>query len=111
MPPPSGYGTPPPPGYGPPPTGYPAPDYAAYGQPSRKTNPMAIASLVASLVGFVPFCFFGIPSIIGIVLGIVALNQIQQTREGGHGLAIAGIVVGGVSLLISVFWTIITFSH
>ena len=114
----------PPPVYPPPypgPAGYPgypgAPGYyaGAYDpyRPSKPpgTNGMAIASLVASLVGFVPFCFFGIGSIIGIVLGIVALNQIKQTREGGHGLAIAGIVVGGVSLLISVFWTIITFSH
>ena len=46
------YGTPPPPGYGPPPTGYPAPEYSAYGQPAQKTNSMAIASLVASCIGF-----------------------------------------------------------
>jgi hypothetical protein len=108
-PPPLGYG-PPPTGYGPPPTSYPAPDYSAYGQPAQKTNGMAIASLVASLIGFVPFCFFGIGSIIGIVLGIVALNQIKNTHEGGHGLAIAGIVVGGVSLLASIIWSIVMFS-
>ena len=48
----------------------------------------------------------GIGSIIGIVLGVVALNQIKQTREGGHGLAIAGIAVGAVTLLINLIWTI-----
>jgi Domain of unknown function (DUF4190) len=107
-PPPPGYG--PPPGYAPPPAGYPAPDYAAYGPPAQKTNPLAIGSLVASLVGFVPFCFFGIGSLIGIVLGIVALNQIKQKGEGGRGLAIAGIIVGGVSLLASLIWSILMFS-
>lgn len=106
--PPAGY-PPPPAGYGPPPTGYPAPDYLAYG-PSQKTNPFAIASLVASLVGFIPFCFFGVGSLIGIALGIVALNQIKQNRESGRGLAIAGIIVGAVSLLASLVWSILMFS-
>lgn len=97
--PPPGYG--PPPGFGPPP-GYPAPGYAAYGPPTEKTNAMAIGSLVASVVGV---CC-GIGSIVGIVLGIVAMNQIKQSGEKGHGLAIAGIVVGVLSLLLNVAWTI-----
>ena len=95
--PPPGY-TPPPPGYGPLPTGYPASEYSAYGPPAQKTNSMAIASLVASCIGFL--CWLG--SIAGIVLGIVALNQIKQTREGGHGLAVAGIAIGAVSLIVVV---------
>ncbi len=97
--PPPGYG--PPPGFGPPP-GYPAPGYGAYGPPTEKTNAMAIGSLVASVVGV---CC-GIGSIVGIVLGIVAMNQIKQSGEKGHGLAIAGIVVGVLSLLLNVAWTI-----
>jgi Na+/melibiose symporter-like transporter len=92
-------------GYGPPPSGYPAPDYGAYGAPTPKTNNLAIASLVVSLIGFLPFC--GIGSIVGIVLGVIALNQIKQTHEGGQGLAIAGIAVGALTLLISL---ILTFS-
>jgi hypothetical protein len=39
--------------------------------------------------------------VIGIVLGAVALNQIKRTRQGGYGLAVAGIVVGVASLIIS----------
>ena len=67
---------------------------------------MAIASLVASVVGL---CC-GLGSIIGIVLGVVALNQIKETRQAGHGLAIAGIVVGGVTLLISSAWVLTALS-
>ena len=100
--PPPGFGAPPP-GFGPPPPGYPAPGYAAYGPPpTQKTNPMAIGSLVASIVGV---CC-GIGSIVGIVLGFVAVNQIKRSGENGHGLAVAGIAVGVLTLLISVVWTI-----
>jgi len=67
---------------------------------------MAIASIVASCIGVL--C--GIGSIVGIVLGVIALNQIKETRQGGHGLAIAGIAVGGVTLLINVIWTIVVLS-
>jgi hypothetical protein len=68
---------------------------------------MAIWSLVASLIGII--C--GIGSIVGIVLGVLALNQIKETRQGGHGLAVAGIVVGVVSMIISALWYIFAFSR
>ena len=58
-----------------------------------ETNSLAIASLVASGIGILPF-ICGLGSIIGIVLGVVALNQIKTSGEGGRGLAIAGIAVG-----------------
>jgi hypothetical protein len=61
---------------------------------------MAIFSLVASVVGLL--C--GVGSIIGIGLGVIAINQIKKTRQGGYGLAVAGIVVGVASLVISVVW-------
>jgi len=98
-PPPPGYG--PPPGFGPPP-GYPTPGYGAYGAPTQKTNTMAIGSLVASLVGV---CC-GIGSIVGIVLGVIAMNKIKETGENGRGLAIAGIAVGVVTLLLNAVWTL-----
>ena len=63
---------------------------------------MAIGSLVASIVGV---CC-GIGSIVGIVLGFVAMNQIKQSGENGNGLAIAGIAVGVITLLINGVWTI-----
>lgn len=60
---------------------------------------------MASIVGLL--CSLG--SIIGIVLGIVALNQIKQRGQTGHGLAVAGIIVGATTLIISMIWTIYAF--
>ena len=62
----------------------------------RRTNRTAIASLVASVV-----TLFGIGSIIGVWLGVYALNQIRVSGENGRGLALAGIFVGSVTLLVS----------
>lgn len=79
------------PGYG-----YGVPGYPGYGPPARKTNVLAITSLVMAIISL---C--GIGSIAGIVLGVVALNQIKASGEGGRGLAIAGIAVGAGTLLLS----------
>jgi uncharacterized protein YacL len=67
--------------------------------PSNRTNGLAIASLITS--------FF--ISIVGIILGHIALGQIKRTGENGRGLAIAGLVIGylglvaGILVAISVF--------
>jgi len=91
----------PPVGYAPPPE-YGAPYPTGYGYPAQQagTNTLAIFSLVASVVGLL--C--GVGSIVGIGLGAIAISQIKKTRQGGYGLAVAGIVVGVVSLVISVVW-------
>lgn len=109
-PPPGNY--PPPPGYhqyGPQyQPGFPGNDQYDYGYapPQRTTtNTMAIASLVTSGLGIVPFCG-GILSIVGIVLGAVALSQIKETRQEGYGIAVAGIVVGVAMLIVGLIWTI-----
>ena len=64
--------------------------------PTRRTNRTAIAALVSSVL-----TLFGLGSIIGIALGVYALNQIAVSGDGGRGLAIAGILVGAVTLLLS----------
>jgi hypothetical protein len=79
------------------PAGYPTqpPPYVPYpyGAPSpKRNNGLAIASLVCSCAGFLPF----IPAVLGIVFGFVARSQIRNSRgtQGGDGLALAGIIVG-----------------
>ena len=90
------------------PEGYPAPDgYHAPGAPPRHTatNTMAIASLVISVLGLVPYCG-GILSIVGITLGAVALSQIKETRQKGYGLAVGGMIVGVGTLIVSLILTL-----
>lgn len=71
----------PPPYYpGPYPYPYPPPPYP----PPRRTNALAIASLVCGFV-FAP---------LAIVFGHVSLSQIKKSGEDGRGLAIAGLVLG-----------------
>jgi hypothetical protein len=86
-------------GYPPAPGGYPAPPpYGAY-PTSPGTNGLAIGSLVCSLASPL-LC--SVLAIVGIVLGIVALNQIKQTGQGGRGLALAGIIVGAAFIVIAI---------
>ncbi|MFG3709734.1 DUF4190 domain-containing protein [Micromonospora sp. NPDC047730] len=76
------------------PAGYPPPPaYPAYGYGApQRTNGMAIAALVLSLVGFAS-C---ITAPVGAILGHVAAKQIQQTGEGGEGMAKAAIIIGWI---------------
>jgi Domain of unknown function (DUF4190) len=102
-----GYGPPPDAGYGGPP-GYAGPPgypgfYDPYQADSQRINGLAIGSMITSIVG-IPLtlmCFIGIlASIVGLVLGAVALNQIKGTNQQGRGFAIAGIAVGAATLVL-----------
>lgn len=60
-------------------------------------NPLAVASLVASLVWM-----GGLSSVAAIVLGVLARRQIDESggRQRGEGLATAGIVLGIVGIVL-----------
>ncbi|MEC3913963.1 DUF4190 domain-containing protein [Nocardia sp. CDC160] len=88
------------------PPGYGYPGYQPYGYslPTQQTNSLAIASLIVSIVGLpgMFMCLF-IPliSIVGLVLGIVSLNQIKSNpQQQGRGLALGGIWVGAAGVVI-----------
>ncbi|WP_293238248.1 peptidylprolyl isomerase [Mycolicibacterium sp.] len=59
---------------------------------------MAIASLVCA------FLFFPL----GIVFGHMSLSQIRKNHEGGHGLAIAGLVISYVVAVLTVIAVVVT---
>jgi hypothetical protein len=62
---------------------------------------MAVASLVLGIVGVVT-CFLILPSLLAVIFGAVALNQIKKepTLFTGRGLAVAGLVLGIVMLVV-----------
>lgn len=70
------------------------PSYA----PAPPVNGLAVASLVLGIVSLA--CSQCITAIPGVILGHVALKQIRESRsrQGGHGLAIGGLVTGYISL-------------
>ncbi|WP_378735927.1 DUF4190 domain-containing protein [Nocardia brasiliensis] len=106
--------TPPPqqqyPGYQQPPQPYGQPygyqpGYQPYGMPQQQgTNGMAIGALISSLAGFVT-C--GLGSIVGIVLGVIALNQVKQSGQEGKGMALAGIWIGVGAIVLAVLWFLV----
>jgi hypothetical protein len=63
-----------------------------------KTNGTSIFALLASLFSFV--CFLGLGGVLGVVLGLVARNEIARSegRETGRGLANAAIAIGALNL-------------
>jgi hypothetical protein len=63
-----------------------------------KTNGTSIFALLASLFGFV--CFLGLGGVLGVVLGLIARNEITRSegRETGRGFANAAIVIGALNV-------------
>ena len=59
------------------------------------TNGKAIGSLVASIAGF--FCC-GVPSIVGLILGVVALRETKRTGQDGFAIALVGTIIGGLAV-------------
>ncbi|RZU62700.1 DUF4190 domain-containing protein [Zhihengliuella halotolerans] len=76
------------------PSPYAQPGYPA--QVGRPTNTYAIVSLVSSF-------FIGL---VGVIFGHLARKQIRETGEAGDGLAIAGLIIGYVSIG---FWVLMFF--
>ena len=80
--------------------GGPPLDYAPRPAPTKVSSAMAIWSLVLAILGFVVACF---PlGLVGLVLGIVALVRAgrEPHRYGGKGIAIGGIILGGIGVLL-----------
>lgn len=75
-----------------------APNLPAYSSQPAKTSGLAIASLILGILGFFT-C--GTTAIVGLVLGILGMNQVKKSNGtvSGQGLALAGTIVSAVFLL------------
>ena len=94
--------------------GYPGRPGYPYGSdpydPYRRTKPpgtngKAIAALITSLLGL-PCC--GLPSIAGLILGVMAMRETRRTGQDGYGIALAGAIIGGLVVTIWVFYLLVT---
>jgi hypothetical protein len=113
-PPPPGYPPPGPPGAGGPPPGYPPPypgyPYPPY-PPKAPTNTQAIVALV---LGVLSLTICPLTGPVALWIGYRSRRQIDQTREEGAGLALAGMIAGAAGSALLVFmlfiWAILGFS-
>ncbi len=67
------------------------------------TNTWAVASLVLGIVSMAGGCaFVGVPPILAIIFGIVALRSMSRSggTQAGHGLAVSGIIMGVIGLML-----------
>jgi Domain of unknown function (DUF4190) len=69
----------------------------ASGSSYTETNTLAFFSFFVSI-----FWFFGLASIVAIVLGHIAHAQIRRSGEAGAGLALLGIILGWVGLIAAI---------
>jgi uncharacterized protein DUF4190 len=104
---------------------YPSPQYqnypnqqVAYGNPSYSvagyqpygyaqppgSNGLAIAAMVVSFAGLIT-C--GIGALVGLILGVVALNQIKQTGQEGRSMALTAIWVGAITMTLTLAYIVI----
>ncbi|WP_037160606.1 DUF4190 domain-containing protein [Rhodococcoides fascians] len=73
--------------------------YGHYARPvpgPPRTNSTAVAALICGVVGL----FTGLVGFVAIVLGHIARSQIKRTGEDGAGIALAGLILGYVSVVL-----------
>jgi hypothetical protein len=75
--------------------------------PQRRTEQLAVLSLIFSVLGLFGFCcgLFLAGGVAGIVCGHIALSRIKANPElEGHGLAVAGLVIGYLAIAGWLIW-------
>lgn len=78
--------------------------------PVAKTEPLAILSLIFSVLGLFGFCcgFFLMMAIAGVVCGHLALSKFKKNPElQGHGLALTGVIVGYAAIAGWLIWILL----
>jgi hypothetical protein len=89
--------------------------------PSAKTNVLSIISLVAGILGLLGMCV-GIIPVVGwfcsvpggllglaaVIMGVLGINQVKAKGEKGKGMAVAGLILGVLTLLGLCVYIIIT---
>lgn len=78
--------------------------HTAAGEPVYSNNFAQPAASRTNTMAIMALCFGVMGGILGIVFGHIALSQIKRTGEQGRGMAIAGLVLGYISLAVVIAW-------
>jgi len=89
------------------PTGFvqlqpPSPPIQAEPQNNAKTNGMALAGLITALASTVLNILF-VVGVVGLILSLIGFFQVEEKKERGKGMAIAGILVSMASIIYSFY--------
>jgi hypothetical protein len=88
-----------------PPTAQPGYGYGYGPARPRRTNGLAIASLVLGVT------WWGwIGSVLAVVFGHIALAQIREHGQGGRAMAIAGLVLGYIGMALLALFVVVAFT-
>jgi len=70
-------------------------------------NSLSLVSVICGSAGIVLCWACGIglvPALVGGITGFLGMKKVQLTGERGKELAIAGLVTGGIGILLNLFW-------
>ena len=81
------------------------PDQAKSGK-AEKTNNKSIAALVLGIGGLIIPFIAPILAILAVVFGVLGLKEVKASGEKGHGMALAGIIMGGAGILFALLMLI-----
>lgn len=89
----------------------PAPGYGQpqYGAPPSKSNGMAITALVLGVVALITVWLPPLAIVLALVAIVVGFLGMKKSAEsGGRGLALGGIITGGLALVVSIILLVLT---
>ncbi len=68
-----------------------------------------ILGIISIVISVIPFCnYIGLlPAVVGIVFGVVSLTMPEKNEYNNKAIAITGICFGGISIIISLVWSIL----
>jgi hypothetical protein len=102
--------------WGPPPTGLPGVPQFPMQQPPMQPprNGLGVAALVVGIVGtlfgflFFMFWLSGPLGVLALIFGIVGLGRVRKGQADNKGVAITGIILGGVATVLAVIGLVVT---
>ncbi|MFC8271234.1 DUF4190 domain-containing protein [Streptomyces sp. NPDC057271] len=97
--------------WGPPPTGMPGmPPQPPFQQPR---NGLGVTALVLGIVGLLfailPILFWlgGILGVLALIFGIIGHSRGRKGEATNKGMALTGVILGGLSIVVSIVWLIV----
>jgi hypothetical protein len=77
----------------------------------RPTSGYGVASLVLGIIAWLTFCipFVGFfVALVGVLLGHIGLKETKTGHKNGHGVTIAGLILGYIALAPSLVFAVMT---